>query len=115
MNNISEKKFYENIAKKLKKYEKAPPTIKEFFNNPYYLGEETENGKRVFNFWKHKLEELYPTPFYEYDPDKKIILLTGATGIGKCLDYDQEVEIYMSDEDIKKYNLEKYIIKDENE
>ena len=86
MNNLklkSEKKFYEQIAKKLKKYESAPPTIIEFLTNPYYLGEETQNGERVFPYWKTKLQELYPTPFYEYDPDKKIILLTGATGIGK--------------------------------
>ena len=105
----SEKKFYEKVAKKLKKYEKAPPTIMEFLSNPYYLGEETQNGERVFPYWKAKLQELYPTPFYEYDPDKKIILLTGATGIGKCLSAEQEIEVYMSEEDIKKYNLEKYI------
>ena len=71
----SEKKFYQKVAKSLKKYEKAPPTIEEFLCNPYYLGEETKRGERVFPYWKAKLQELYPTPFYEYDPDKKIIIL----------------------------------------
>jgi hypothetical protein len=105
----SEKKFYDQVAKKLKKYEKAPPTVMEFLSNPYYLGEETQGGERIFPYWKVKLQELYPTPFYEYDPDKKIILLTGATGIGKCVGYKQEVEVYMSEEDIKKYGLEDYV------
>lgn len=108
----SEKKFYEQVAKKLKKYEKSPPSINEFLTNPYYLGEETQKGKRIFPFWKVKLEELYPTPFYEYDPNKKLILLTGATGIGKCISYEQEIEVYLSEEDIKKYGLEDYIIKE---
>jgi len=105
----SEKKFYQKVAKSLKKYEKAPPTIEEFLCNPYYLGEETKRGERVFPYWKAKLQELYPTPFYEYDPDKKIIILTGATGVGKCFGKEQEIEIYMDDNTIKKLGLEEYL------
>jgi hypothetical protein len=106
----SEKKFYEQVAKKLGKYESAPPTIEEFLCNPYYLGEETKGGERVFPYWKAKLQELYPTPFYEYDPDKKLIILSGATGIGKCFSGDQEIEIYVDEETIKKLDLEEFVI-----
>jgi len=108
----SEKKLYEIAVKtKLKHYESPPPTIMEFLSNPYYLGEETQEGKRVFPYWKTKLQEIYPTPFFEYSPDKKIIILTGATGIGKCHSGETEIEVYMSEEDIKKYGLEDYIQK----
>ena len=64
----------------------------------------------MFPYWKAKLQEMYPTPFYEYDPDKKIIVLTGATGVGKCFSDDTELEFYVSKEDIKKYNLEEFIV-----
>jgi len=109
MDKISEKKFYQQVSKKLKIYEKTPPTIMEFLSDPYYLGDETQGGERIFPYWKAKLQEIYTTPFYEYDPDKKVIILTGGTGIGKCLSSEQEIDVYMSEEDIKKYGLEEYI------
>ena len=104
-----EKLFYDKVAKKLETYEIAPPSIMEFLTNPYYLGEETDRGKRVFPYWKAKLQEIYPTPFYEYDPDKKIIILTGSTGVGKCFGEEQEIEVYMDEEKIKELGLENYI------
>jgi len=105
---MSVKQVYKEMSKRLQ-YEKTPPTINEFLSNPYYLGEETQEGTKVFKYWKDKLNEWYPTPFFEYDPNLKIVLMSGGTGIGKCLGKDQELEILMSDEDIKKYNLEEYL------
>jgi len=75
---MSIKKVYEKFAK-ANGYVKSPPTIDEFMTNPYYLGDETMKGSKIFPFWLEKMRQWFPTPFYEKDPDKKIILLTGST------------------------------------
>jgi len=106
---MSLKQVYDKASKQLG-YEKTPPSIKEFLENPYYLGEETNKGTKVFPYWKNKLEEWFPTPFYQYDPNIKMIILSGATGVGKCLSKEQEIEIEMSEEDIKRFGLEEYIV-----
>jgi len=89
-------------------YIETPPTISEFISNDYYLGASLNGGGSVFPFWREQLLDIYPTPFYETNK-YKVVLLSGATGIGKCNGFNQELEFEMSDEDIKKYNLEEYV------
>ena len=88
-------------------YVETPPTIQEFISDEYYLGASLNGGDSVFPFWKQQLVDIYPTPFYETNK-YKVVLLSGATGIGKCNGFNQELEFQMSDEDIKKYGLEEY-------
>ena len=90
-------------------YTETPPTISEFISNDYYLGASLKGGESIFPFWKEQLVDIFPTPFYESNK-YKVILLSGATGIGKCQNYKQEMEFQMSEEDIEKYGLEEYII-----
>lgn len=90
-------------------YIETPPTITEFITNEYYLGGSLDQGASVFPFWKEKLIDIYPTPFYETNK-YKVILLSGATGIGKCQRYDQEMEFELSDEDIERYGLTDYVV-----
>lgn len=54
----------------------VPPSIEEFMESDYYLGKVVE----VYPFWKGKLKEIYPSPFYS--PYKRIIA-SGSIGIGK--------------------------------
>ena len=89
-------------------YTETPPTIQEFISNDYYLGASLNSGESVFPFWREQLVDIYPTPFYETNK-YKVILLSGATGIGKCNGYNQELEFEMSEEDIEKYGLEEYV------
>jgi len=89
-------------------YIETPPTISEFISNDYYLGGSLDGGKAVFPFWKERLVDIFPTPFYETNK-YKVVLLSGATGIGKCLSEKQEMEFYLSEEDIEKYNLEEFV------
>jgi hypothetical protein len=35
--------------------------------------------------------------------------MSGGTGVGKCLGKEQQIELLMSEEDIKKYNLEEFV------
>jgi len=89
-------------------YIETPPTISDFITNDYYLGASLNQGDAVFPYWKKQLIDIFPTPFFETNK-YKVILLSGATGIGKCMAKDQEVEFYLSDEDIEKYGLEEYV------
>ncbi|MCK5536285.1 MAG: hypothetical protein KAI79_05620, partial [Bacteroidales bacterium] len=63
-------------------YSETPPTISEFLNDDYYLGGSLAGGDAIFPYWKTVLTNLYPTPFYETNK-YKVILLSGATGTGK--------------------------------
>jgi len=66
-------------AAKIIGYSKMPPSIEEFIEDEYYLGETFGDGK-LYPYWKEKLVELFPTPIhtaYTY------IVLTGAIGVGK--------------------------------
>lgn len=63
-------------------YSETPPTIEEFISDPYFLGDSLNLGESVFPFWKDKLIDIYPTPFFETNK-YKVIILSGATGIGK--------------------------------
>jgi len=67
---------------KTNSYTQTPPTITEFITNEYYLGNSLDKNSSVFPFWKEKLIDIYPTPFFETNR-YKVILLSGATGIGK--------------------------------
>lgn len=98
-----------NLFSKNNGYTENPPTISEFISNDYYLGQSLDSGNSVFPFWKQKLVEIYPTPFYETNK-YKVILLSGGTGTGKCSGYNQELEFKLSESDIKKYKLEDYIV-----
>jgi len=107
INPHSRKHLYELYAKG-SGYIEVPPTIYDFISDDYYLGGSLNHGDSVFPFWKQQLVDIFPTPFYETNK-YKVILLSGATGIGKCNGFNQELEFDMSEEDIKKYNLEEYV------
>ena len=102
------KHLYELYAKS-HGYIETPPSIQEFISDDYYLGSSLNSGDSVFSFWKKQLVDIYPTPFYENNK-YKVILLSGATGIGKCNGYNQELEFELSNEDIEKYGLEEYVL-----
>lgn len=75
------KHLYDLIARQ-NNYSETPPTIEEFISDPYYLGDSLNFGNAVFPYWKDVLVDIFPTPFYETNK-YKVIVLSGATGIGK--------------------------------
>ena len=75
------KHLYDLFAK-TNGYNETPPTIDEFISDPYYLGDSLNFGQAVFPYWKNILVDIYPTPFFETNK-YKLIVLSGATGIGK--------------------------------
>jgi len=109
MNKKTEKYIYNKYAKD-NGYEEAPPTIDEFLENDYYVGEITDNGKAIYPYWKNFLRDIYKTPFFEFDDNLKLNILGGSTGSGKCAAFRQVLEFELSEEDIKKYGLSEYLI-----
>jgi len=108
------KKLFTQYAKK-HGYEEVPPDIIEFLSNDYYLGKSLSGGKGVYKFWMKLLAKMFPTPFPELNKirenvftDNYIIINNSAIGTGKCLEKSQELEFYMSEEDIKELGLEEY-------
>ncbi len=84
LNNLTSndiKSLYDLYAR-TESYIETPPTITEFISDNYYLGSSLEGGESIFPFWKDKLIDIYPTPFYESNK-YKVILLSGSTGSGK--------------------------------
>jgi hypothetical protein len=75
------KKIYNLYAKK-NGYTETPTDILNFISDPYYLGDALDGGRVIFPFWKEKLVEIFPTPFYENNKGK-VLILSGATGIGR--------------------------------
>ena len=61
-------------------WDSKPVDIIEFIENPYYLGKSTGGGKLIYPYWREKLMEIYPSPYYS---PYKLIILGGAIGIGK--------------------------------
>jgi hypothetical protein len=56
------------------------PTIDEFIEDDYYLGKMTDNGKRIYSYWREALRVIFPNPlFVNYDT----IFLRSAIGTGK--------------------------------
>lgn len=68
--------FYKAVEQ-LTGFEKTPPTIDEFIDNPYYLGPEIVT---VFPFWREVLRKIFPSPYYS--PYIEVVI-SGAIGIGK--------------------------------
>ena len=66
-----------DILSKLLGYAKIPPTIDEFLDDSYYLG---NIGKTIFPFWREKLRLIFPTPIHTKYP---IIVFKGGVGTGK--------------------------------
>ena len=81
-------------------YTEVPPTISEFISSEYYLGGSLDGGTSVFPFWKEVLADALPTPFFESNK-YKVILLSGATGTGKCSAYAQTLDFLISEDDLK--------------
>jgi len=92
-------------------YMETPPDIMTFISDDYYLGKSFNGGKALYPYWKKRLIELYPTPFPEHNR-KKLGILMSAISTGKCFFKEQDINIFMSEEDIKKYNLEEYVVKE---
>lgn len=60
-------------------YEKIPPTIEEFIESPYYLGNTYGNGK-LYEYWKPILKDIFPDPI---TTNYSVLVLTGCIGSGK--------------------------------
>lgn len=60
-------------------YEKMPPTIEEFIESPYYLGNIYGGGK-LYSYWKPILKDIFPDPI---TTNYSTIVLTGCIGSGK--------------------------------
>ena len=60
----------------------VPVSIDQFVSDSYYLGHEllTNEGKGVFDFWKDKFRDIFPTPIFTRYP---YLSFGGALGIGK--------------------------------
>ena len=57
-------------------YKRIPPSIDEFLDDPYYLG----NAVDIYPFWRDKLREIYPSPIHTA---YTIISLNCGLGSGK--------------------------------
>lgn len=60
-------------------YEKIPPTIDEFIESPYYLGNVYGNGQ-LYPYWKPILRDIFPDPI---STNYSVLVLTGCIGSGK--------------------------------
>lgn len=60
-------------------YSKLPPTIEEFIESPYYLGNIYGGGK-LYKYWVPILKEIFPD---EISTNYDTIVLTGCLGSGK--------------------------------
>lgn len=60
----------------------VPVSIEQFYTDTYYLGNEllTNEGRGVFDFWKDKFRDIFPTPIFTRYP---YLSFGGALGIGK--------------------------------
>ena len=58
-------------------YKERPVDIDKFIEDPYYLGNSTENGALIYPVWRDALREIFE------DDKATQIVLTGAIGIGK--------------------------------
>jgi predicted ATPase len=78
LNNLSPQQKLE-LEARLIGYEKLPPTIEQFVNDPYYMGSIYGNGK-LYRYWLPVLKKIYPTPIHTA---YNVVVLTGALGVGK--------------------------------
>lgn len=60
-------------------YQKMPPSIEEFINDPYYMGSIYGNNK-LYPYWIPILKKIYPSPIHTAYNN---IVLTGCLGSGK--------------------------------
>ena len=81
MDNLELKRLFRVFAKN-NGYSETPPDIYEFISDPYFIGNSTHNGSAVYPYWKDKLSDIYPTPFFEHNK-YKILLFSSAIGTGK--------------------------------
>jgi Hom_end-associated Hint len=68
-------------------YTRKPPSIREFVEDPYWLGDvlvPSEHSKGLFPVWKEKL-------LLDFDLESRIhnLVVTGSVGSGKCLGYNE--------------------------
>lgn len=73
-------------------YEKRPPTMQEFLEDPYWLGSITnksDESEGMFPMWKSLLIK-------DFDLDSRVhnLLVSGSLGIGKCLKIDTPIRMY---------------------
>lgn len=66
-------------ASKILGYRELPPTIRQFIQDPYFLGD-TPIGKNLYPIWLEHLEEIFPSAIHTR---YHFIVLTGAIGTGK--------------------------------
>jgi len=58
-------------------YREKPVDVLTFIKDDYFLGKATENGKAIYDVWKHALKEIFE------NDNKFLVVLTGAIGTGK--------------------------------
>lgn len=61
-------------------FRELPPTIDEFIEDDYFIGQSTNNGRSIYPKWRQFLRELYPDPIHTTN---NVVALGGAIGIGK--------------------------------
>lgn len=71
---------YRQLLAKYFGYVEVPPTIDEFIEDSYWLGEVLDGGKSVYPYWRNALRQIFPNPFQS--PYIEVVA-TGAIGIGK--------------------------------
>lgn len=67
---------------KIHGYSRIPPTIKQMYEDPYYLGgpEFFDRGTNLYQFWRDNLPMIFPSAVTTAKP---FLVLSGAIGIGK--------------------------------
>lgn len=65
---------------KIKKMNHIPCSIDQFIQDDYFLGLITNGGKGIYDYWKDRMREMYPSPVVNKYP---YVSLGGAIGIGK--------------------------------
>lgn len=56
------------------------PTIEEFYTSKFYLGNATNCGDGIYDYWKETLKDIFPNPLYQ---NYQVCIFRGAIGIGK--------------------------------
>jgi len=78
-------------------YEQRPVDIDTFLENPYFMGEHFADPNtgacKIYPFWREKLREIYPSPFYN-DYNEVLVMLGIGNGKSTISNISCLYEIY---------------------